>query len=228
MTYSVLIVEDDKMVLSINERYVEKVPGFEVTGTALSWKDALRLTNKYLYDLLLIDIHLENESGLDLIKTLREKEYQADFIMITAVNEQEAIALSSQYGAIDYILKPFQFNRFQESLLRFKHQKELLSPSKKLDQSDIDQFYWPDREKVTNRGKELDKGLTEETLQLIVNTINKIEQPFKINDLAGKTSLSHVSVRKYVQYLEDQGFLEVKQRYGTIGRPTNYYKKISS
>jgi len=225
MTYSVLIVEDDKMVLSINKRYVEKIPGFKVVDTALTMKDALKLTNKYLYDLLLIDIHLENESGLDLIKMLRKKEYPADFIMITAINEQEAIELSTQYGAVDYILKPFQFSRFQKSLLRFKQQKELLAPSKQINQSDIDKFYWPDKGATTNSNSDLEKGLTEETLDLIISSIEEFDEPFTINDLTEKISLSHVSVRKYVHYLEDQGYLTAKQKYGTVGRPTLHYKK---
>lgn len=225
MPYSVLIVEDDTMVLSINQRYVEKIPGFKVTGTATSIREALKLTTNYSFDLLLVDIHLTNESGVDLIKMLRKKEYPADFIMITAINEQETIELCAQYGAVDYILKPFQFERFEKSILRFKHQKELLQAQKKINQSDIDQFYWTETEEVDKEDQELDKGLTEHTLQLILSVIDSFERPFTIQDLTEKTTFSHVSIRKYIRYLEERNFLEIEQRYGAVGRPTNYYKK---
>ncbi len=43
MTYSVLIVEDDAMVSSINKRYVERIPEFKVTGVAASVKEAINL-----------------------------------------------------------------------------------------------------------------------------------------------------------------------------------------
>ncbi len=226
MTYSVLIVEDDAMVSSINKRYVERIPEFKVTGVAASVKEAMKLTKKYLFDLLLIDIHLTNESGVDLIKMLRKEEYPADFIMITAINEQETIELCAQYGAVDYILKPFQFDRFQKSMLRFKQQKELLNAQNKMAQADIDQFYWLEKEQEQKHTEiELEKGLTEQTLQLILAVVDSFEHAFTIQELTEKMSLSHVSIRKYIHYLEKNDFLEVEQRYGTVGRPTNFYKK---
>jgi len=76
-----------------------------------------------------------------------------------------------------------------------------------------------------NSNSELEKGLTEETLELIISSIEKFDEPFTINDLTEKTSLSHVSVRKYVHYLESKGYLTAKQKYGTVGRPTLHYKK---
>lgn len=227
MTYSVLIIEDDTMVLSINKRYVEKIPGFEVMGTATSVKEAMKLTANTSFDLLLVDIHLTNESGVDLIKMLRKKEYPADFIMITAINEQETIELCAQYGAVDYILKPFQFERFEKSLLRFKQQKQLLDKQKRIDQTDIDQFYWTEQDEVRKIGDELEKGLTKQTLQLILSVIDSFDRSFTIQELTEKTTFSHVSIRKYIHFLTERGFLETEQRYGTVGRPINYYQKSS-
>lgn len=223
MVFSVLIVEDDPMVLSINKRYVEKVPGFQVHATAKSTREALLLTNKYRFDLLLVDIHLENETGVDLIKSLRKKEYVADFIMITAASEQKTIALCSQYGAVDYILKPFQFDRFKKSLLRFKFQKELLDKKTAVTQNEIDQYYWTNDQIIPEDYLGLEKGLTKESLQLILSVIDRFDDGFTVEDLTSKTHLSHVSVRKYVRYLEEQGILDAKQKYGSVGRPTMYY-----
>lgn len=226
MSYSVMIVEDDPMVSSINQRYVEKIPGFTVNAVVPTTKEALQLTAKHNFDLLLVDIHLSNNSGLDLIRQLRKKGYPADFIMITAKKEQETIQLCAQYGAIDYILKPFLFERFEKSLLRFKHQKELLFSTDIMNQEDIDEFYWTQNSSIDEGFSELEKGLTRPTLQLILNVIDSFEEAFTIEDLTEKTSLSHVSIRKYIRYLEEQEILRTRQKYGTVGRPTTYYEKI--
>lgn len=226
MTYSVLIVEDDPMVLSINKRYIEKIPGFQVRAAANSSKEAILLTQKYQFDLLLVDIHLENETGLDLIKLLRKKEYPADFIMITAVSEQKTIELCSKYGAVDYILKPFQFERFKKSLMRFKHQKEVFNEKMNVKQEDIDQLYWIKEQQFQEDDYGLEKGLTKETLKLVLSVIDNFEDGFTVDMLTEKIHLSHVSIRKYVRYLEEQEILEAKQKYGNVGRPTMYYFKV--
>lgn len=101
----------------------------------------------------------------------------------------------------------------------------MLDQQKKIDQVDIDQFYWTEHEDVSKVGDEFEKGLTESIIQLILSVINSFDQPFTIQNLTNKTSLSHVSIRKYIHYLTDCVFLEVEQRYGTVGRPINYYKK---
>lgn len=85
--FRVLIVEDDPMVLSINQRYLQKIPNFMVAGTADSYEHAIQLTSQYFYDLILVDIHLKSGNGLDLLKTWRKREYPAEIIMITAASQ---------------------------------------------------------------------------------------------------------------------------------------------
>jgi len=226
--YDVLIVEDDPMVLSINKRYVENVHGFNIKAEAKTEKEALLLITKYNFDLLLIDIHLPSKSGLDLIKMLRKREFSGDFIIITAEGREETIQLCAKYGAIDYILKPFQFDRFQESLIRFKQQKEWLSNHQTINQEVIDKYYrniGPAEQKGDL--PYLEKGITKQTLQLILSVIDDLNNEFTIDQLTEESNLSHVSVRKYVKYLEDHGLLKPEQKYGTIGRPVTYYYKIS-
>lgn len=226
MVYAVLIIEDDPMVLSINKRYVNKLSDFEVRATAASFAEATQLLEKdQSFDLLLIDIHLTNDSGLDIVKWLRTNDYDTDFIMITAISEKQTIALCRQYGALDFILKPFQFDRVKKSLLKFKSQRELLNDKGSLNQAAIDNLYWT---KASDYEEELilEKGLTKETLQLILSIIDSFNKGFTIEELTSKSSLSHVSVRKYVRYLEDQGKLEASYTYGTVGRPTMTYHKV--
>ena len=46
-----------------------------------------------------------------------------------------------------------------------------------------------------------------------------------MNDITSLANLSHVSVRKYLRYLEDKQVIEMRLEYGTVGRPTAFYRK---
>ncbi|MEG2873592.1 response regulator [Carnobacterium sp.] len=228
--FRVLIVEDDPMVLSINQRYLQKIPNFMVVGTADSYEQAIQLTSQYFYDLILVDIHLKSGNGLDLLKTWRKREYPAEIIMITAASQQEALRISKHYGVTDYILKPFQFKRFKQSIELFQQNQLLLSSNSVLTQKEIDSLHHSDPLSISEIELEnkLEKGLTQTTLDLIVSLIQQQKAGFTVSDITQATELSHVSVRKYLHYLESTQQIEMRLEYGTVGRPTSVYYLIEN
>lgn len=228
--FRVLIVEDDPMVLSINQRYLQKIPNFMVAGTADSYEQAIQLTSQYFYDLILVDIHLKSGNGLDLLKTWRKREYPAEIIMITAASQQEALRISKHYGVTDYILKPFQFKRFKQSIELFQQNQLLLSSNSVLTQKEIDSLHHSDPLSISEIEMEnkLEKGLTQTTLDLIVSLIKQQKVGFTVSDITQATELSHVSVRKYLHYLESTKQIEMRLEYGTVGRPTSVYYLIEN
>ncbi|AOA03513.1 MAG: response regulator [Carnobacterium sp.] len=228
--FRVLIVEDDPMVLSINQRYLQKIPNFMVAGTADSYEHAIQLTSQYFYDLILVDIHLKSGNGLDLLKTWRKREYPAEIIMITAASQQEALRISKHYGVTDYILKPFQFKRFKQSIELFQQNQLLLSSNSVLTQKEIDSLHHSDPLSISEIEMEnkLEKGLTQTTLDLIVSLIQQQKAGFTVSDITQATELSHVSVRKYLHYLESTQQIEMRLEYGTVGRPTSVYYLIEN
>ncbi|WP_157454394.1 response regulator [Carnobacterium maltaromaticum] len=228
--FRVLIVEDDPMVLSINQRYLQKIPNFMVAGTADSYEHAIQLTSQYFYDLILVDIHLKSGNGLDLLKTWRKREYPAEIIMITAASQQEALRISKHYGVTDYILKPFQFKRFKQSIELFQQNQLLLSSNSVLTQKEIDSLHHSDPLSISEIEMEnkLEKGLTQTTLDLIISLIKQQKAGFTVSDITQATELSHVSVRKYLHYLESTQQIEMRLEYGTVGRPTSVYYLIEN
>ncbi|MEG1174210.1 response regulator [Carnobacterium sp.] len=228
--FRVLIVEDDPMVLSINQRYLQKIPNFMVAGTADSYEHAIQLTSQYFYDLILVDIHLKSGNGLDLLKTWRKREYPAEIIMITAASQQEALRISKHYGVTDYILKPFQFKRFKQSIELFQQNQLLLSSNSVLTQKEIDSLHHSDPLSISEIEMEnkLEKGLTQTTLDLIISLIQQQKAGFTVSDITQATELSHVSVRKYLHYLESMQQIEMRLEYGTVGRPTSVYYLIEN
>ena len=112
----VLIVEDDPMVADINTRFTEAVKGFTVVGAARDGQEALRLLAECKPDLVILDVYMPHLDGLSVLATLRQEAAEVDVILITAANDSESVRLARQGGAIDYIIKPFKFDRYQRTL----------------------------------------------------------------------------------------------------------------
>ena len=222
MTYNVVIVEDDPMVLFINQSYLKKISNFTLIGSADNEQSALDILSQEKVDLILIDAHLIQGNGFDLVKMIRKKGFTTDIIMITAEKNSRFIEEMFRYGVVDYILKPFNFQRFEHSLTTFQTRKKILLSNSQLSQKELDELnnYTPT---IPEENLTLEKGLTQPTLSLIKETIYNIDSPFTINDLNKELNLSHVSIRKYIKYLEDTDFLTTELEYQNIGRPVSFY-----
>ena len=68
----VLVVDDDFMVAKVHAAFVARTPGFEVAGVAHSGATALVSVASLHPDLVLLDIHLPDMSGLEVLRRLRE------------------------------------------------------------------------------------------------------------------------------------------------------------
>ena len=117
----VFIVEDDPMVKEINTRFLEKLEGFIVVGNASSIEEAKVKIIKENADLMLLDIFLPDGKGIDLLKWIRTKEIAIDTILITADKCKASVDEAFKYGAIDYLIKPFKFERFKEALSNYRN-----------------------------------------------------------------------------------------------------------
>ncbi|MCC9882213.1 two-component system response regulator, partial [Streptococcus agalactiae] len=96
----------------------------------------------------------------------------------------------------------------------------------KIYQDNIDHFQKIDSGWLEGEVKLDEKGLSEITYQHILDAIQELEQPFTIQELAKCSQFSHVSVRKYIAYMEEKGLLTSQQIYTKVGRPYKVYKLI--
>ncbi|MBO0475777.1 response regulator [Vagococcus sp. DIV0080] len=214
----VLIIEDDPMVQFIHKSYLEKISQTMTIYTSTTLKESRELLEQHEIDLILLDIHLEDGNGLQLLEELRRQKYDMDVILITASKESLLVKESLHLGVLDYLIKPFTFDRFEKRVALY-HQKTTQLNQSEMNQEHIDAFLQGQRTLEEPEEEELEKGLTPETLQFVISTIQQLEQPFKIQDITDKTKLSHVSVRKYVAYLEKNGQLLSENIYLKVGRP---------
>lgn len=221
----VLIVEDDPMVAALNRQYVEQIGGFTVSGTASDTNKAKKFLSEAEIDLILLDIHMPGMNGIEFLGWIREQKQDLDVVLITAASEMDQIQRALRLGAADYLIKPFEFSRFQEALLQYKKNFHKIRDKSRVNQQELDRLLQrkntPGSEFANLRA--LPKGLTKNTLQTINEVILSMETAtFSTDELAKAVNISRVSVRKYLKFLTEIGYLDEDLIYG-VGRPIYQY-----
>ncbi|MGL4570332.1 MAG: response regulator [Clostridium sp.] len=218
----VVIVEDDPMVALINKRYVEMIQGFKVIGTVSSKEGLIEVLNKEDVSLILMDVYLPKENGINILKSVRELGYVTEVIMMTAADSSDDIRKAFAYGAVDYLIKPFEFERFKEAIEKYNKKLELFG-TKKIVQKDLDKLY-SQEEVLKSKGESLPKGINKKTLNKIYEIIEDEKREYwTIRQISEKTGVSNVTIKKYVDYLESIDKAVVTIDYGNIGRPEYKY-----
>ncbi|ASK62529.1 two-component system response regulator DcuR [Virgibacillus phasianinus] len=223
---NVLIVEDDPMVAQLNKQYMERIPGFTLSGVACNTKDALKHMNQVKIDLMLLDVYMPGSNGIDFLRDIRDQNQDVDVILITAASDINQIQQSLRLGAVDYLIKPFEFERFEDALIHYKNSHYAYIDKGNVSQYAVDQLLRKSGQSKENKPviQDLPKGLTKNTLENITQVIlSKKSEPFSTENIAELTEISRVSVRKYLKFLSGIEFLEETLIYG-VGRPIYQYK----
>lgn len=228
---NVLIVDDDAMVAELNHRYVAQLDGFQCCGVASTLGQAKAFIQdlKHPIDLILLDVYMQQENGLDLLPVLRQAQRAIDVIMISSAADAETIQQSLHYGVVDYLIKPFQFGRFEEALINWKRKRALMDNQQHYKQAELDQLlHGIQPMRVAHESKrQLPKGLTPQTLRTICQWIDShATVEFSTEDLASEVLISRVSCRKYLVWLEEIKVLHTSVHYGMTGRPVYRYRLL--
>lgn len=219
----VILVEDDPMVQEVHRQFIEKINGFKVVGTAFNGMQGLETAQKYKPDLAIVDLYMPYVNGLDMLSKFRSEGLEIDIIAITAASDMETIHHFLQQGALDYIIKPFTFERIKKSLENYRSYKLLLQEKKVLTQQELDQLLHMKKEKVTAK-EILPKGLNSNTLKKIIDFILLEKEPVSAEEVAEGIGIARVTARRYLDYLEKEGKVEIQVQYGGVGRPVNRYQ----
>lgn len=221
---NVLIVDDDPMVAELNKYYLSQVSGFhcQATVATLSQARALLADASVSIDLVLLDIYMQQENGLDLLPGLRELGEKTDVIIISSASDVNTVQKALHYGVVDYLIKPFQFSRFKEALSHYRQQSQILA-QREFSQADVDSLLR--RQPGGQESKKLPKGLTSITLSTVCEWIEQQhDSEFSTDNLANAIGISRVSCRKYLIYLAESGILGTRILYGATGRPVYLYQ----
>jgi response regulator of citrate/malate metabolism len=214
----VLIVDDDFMVAKVHAGFIQRTPGFGVVGVAHTGAQALLETQRLQPDLVLLDIHLPDINGLDLMHQLRDVAPDLDVLVISAARETETVRKALRGGIVHYLIKPFSQSDLQERLQHYLNAYQGLDASKsEAEQSDVNRVFGLGVSERT-----LPKGCSVETLELVEAALKSAPGDVSAAEVAEQLVTSRDSARRYLEYLHDEGALEVRLKYG-VGRPERRY-----
>lgn len=219
-----VIVEDDLMVAEINNQFVSKSPGIQVTATFHNGSDALKFLMEAPVDLVLLDLYMPGYSGLELLRELRRQKNDVDVIMITAANDADHIKEALHLGIVDYLIKPFKYERFSEAVNKYVLKHKVMNSGLSFTQEDIDKLL--KNQSVSEKSKELElqKGLQKKTLDLILACLKEHKGAYLSSEtIASYANLSQVTARRYLNYLVDSDAIKSRIDYSTGGRPCMEY-----
>lgn len=224
MLLKVLIIEDDPMVSSINQKYLNKIDRVECVGSARNGHEAMELIVELAPDVILLDIYMPSMSGLELLREIRRQFIEVDVILITAADHPQIIEESMRLGIVDYIIKPFDFERFRSALETLKKRHLLFRQHTNLNQQLLDSLYLKaDKKHASDDETEVPKGIDPITLQMIRDSLANSGQPLSAQDIADELSLSRITTRKYLEFLCEIDEIVLELKYATKGRPTKLY-----
>jgi two-component system LytT family response regulator len=106
-----LIIDDEPKALEILSDYIEKAPDLRLAGMFRDPLEALNFFQDNPVDLLFLDINMPDLSGIQFLNSLREK----PLVIFTTAYSEYALE-SYDYDAVDYLLKPIEFDRFLKAV----------------------------------------------------------------------------------------------------------------
>lgn len=220
----VLVVEDDHRISSFLIKGLEE-NGFLVTLCKTA-EDALMEENlKIDWDVIVLDIMLPGIDGVQLLQTLRYKQVYAPVLMLSALNSIQDKVTSLDYGADDYLTKPFHFEELLSRInalsrrKQYHNQEKPKNPILELDELQID----TDQYKVFLKGELVDLSPREfKLLMYLIENRNKTVSRMQIlNAVWGITFNNHSNVVDvYISYLrnkvesQDQKFIQTVKGIG--------------
>jgi len=106
MKAKVLVIDDELMICKSLKAGLTDM-GYDV-ATAQNSKDALKLAASFKPQLVLTDMRLGNENGIDLIDDIQKIDNDIEVIVMTAYSDITSAVTAIKKGAFDYINKPFE------------------------------------------------------------------------------------------------------------------------
>jgi response regulator of citrate/malate metabolism len=219
-TLDVLVVDDDFMVARIHAGFVDRTPGFRVVGTAHSGAEAIDLTEERRPDLILLDVHLPDMSGLEVLARLRSRGNVAGVVMVTAERDVDVVRAALHGGAMQYLVKPFDAVDLSRRLDKVRQTLVTLE-APEVDQLAIDRAF--DGGPGGPARTVLPKGLSPQTADLVLGALREHGEQ-SAADCAERLGLSRVTARRYLEHFVASGAAAVRLNYGGSGRPEHRYR----
>lgn len=201
----ILLVEDNKRISEFVVKGLEEC-GFFVS-LAENGTDARSFISQKNWNIILLDIMLPDIDGIELLQFIRYKKINTPILVLSALGEPDDKVKALDYGADDYLSKPFHFKELIARINALTRRAKLdYSVSGNILQCD-DLILNPDQHKVERSGKEINLTLQEfKLLKLLMENKNKVIPRTQILDtIWGINYDSNTNVVDvYISYLRNK------------------------
>jgi len=114
-----LIVDDEPLAIKLISSHIQQIEAMEIVSSCKNALQALEILRKEQIDLMFLDIHMPQISGLDFLRTLT---HPPKVILTTAYREYALEGF--ELDVVDYLLKPITFERFLKSVNKYFERME--------------------------------------------------------------------------------------------------------
>lgn len=203
MSYQCLIIEDEPIAQDIIKEYLTHVPSLELAATSENAFEATEVLQQQKIDLIFLDIHLPQLSGLNFIKTLPHPPK----VIITTAYQEYALE-GFELSVCDYLLKPFSMERFLKAV------------NKAIYELDLEQQQATPKNEGSGSTIGAQKDFLfvkteDKTWKVPINEILYLEaygNYVKIHT-PSKTYLSSKNLQYFAEALKDQAFIRIHRSY---------------
>lgn len=109
------IIDDEPIAHRIIQSYGEQLPHLQCLGNSYNALEAMAFLTKQTVDLIFLDINMPKLSGFDLLRSLTQR----PAVIITSAHQEHALE-GYEWEILDYLLKPFSFDRFLKAVNRYQ------------------------------------------------------------------------------------------------------------
>lgn len=118
-TLRCIIVDDEPLAHSILEKFIIKLSSLELVHQCNNAFDAMSYLHQHKVDIMFLDINMPDFTGLEMLKTIQNPPQ----VILTTAYSEYAVE-SYEYNVVDYLLKPFSFDRFLKAVNKASIKKE--------------------------------------------------------------------------------------------------------
>lgn len=222
-TIKVAIAEDDFRVADVHEKFLEKISGVEVVGKALNAEQTLELLNTRKVDLLLLDVYMPDQLGIDIIPVIRQNYENVDVIMITAATDKIILEKAMRNGVQNYLIKPITIDRFTNTIEKYIQNRKLLQSKEEVNQNVVDKLFKNSEENKIENEEMLPTGIDGKTLHNILEVLKSNQEGLSAEEIGEKMGASRTTARRYLEYLISIDKCRSEVKYGAVGRPERKY-----
>lgn len=143
-----IIVDDEPLAQQIIEKYIDQIESIEVVSVCNNALEAFQALRTLKVDLMFMDINMPQMSGLNLLKTLKDP----PLVIVTTAYTEYAIECY-EFDVIDYLKKPFSFERFMKAIAKaeFNYELRRKAESSNVFENGSDDFFFVKCNKKTVR-----------------------------------------------------------------------------